>query len=364
MPAEDELEARDHVPDVSRPLDLDGPRFLPLHDDPRPNVTVREDLLDLRRPVATSRVDPVVGLGVAARKPVELPLVGVGEPQLVRDGSDLERVLEQDDLLEVVRRHLEAPVAESHLAARQRLLLLPDPDPVLVPDSADERVVVQGAGAGKVGVRTAVGDDERVIAVLVPEVPANPLLLHQAAGEGEVVLAVLDAHLSLVVLPVEPDLDREPFEDLLKDQRDRDLLEHPAAVREAEDPDLRSDPEPPGGEGLVFRLERFPRPLFQLDAEPVEPPHGGALGGVDRDGHALPEEAVEGDVRVVGGKGLQLEVEELRDPLGSLDPPKKKDVLAEGRHEPEYAVVLAVVRHRRDPFLTLVFPELDAGRGA
>ena len=364
VPAEVEPETRDHVPDVPAPHDLDGPRLLPLHDDPRPDVAVQEDLLDLLRPVAPSRLDSVEGFGVAARKPVELPLVGVGEPQLVRNGSDLERVLEKDDLLEVVRRHLEAPVAKSHLAARQGLPLLPDPDPVLVPSSAHEGVVVQGAGAGKVGVHTAVGDDERVIAVFVPEVPANPLLLHQTAGEGEVVLAVLEAHLPRLVRPAELNVGREAFEDLLEDVRNVDLLEHPAAVREAEHPDLRSDPEPPGREGLVLRLERLPWPLLQLDAEPVEPPHGIALGGVDRHGHALPEEGVEGDVRIVGGKGLQLEIEELRDPLGSLDPPKKEDVLAEGRLEPESAVVLAVVRHRRDPFLTLVFPELGAGRGA
>ena len=150
-------------------------------------------------PVAPSRRDAVERLRVAARKPVELPLVRVGEPQLVRDGPDLERVLEEEDLLEVVRRDLEAPVAERHLAARQRLLLLPDRDPVLVPDSALERVVVEGAGAGKVVVRTAVGDDERVVSVLVPEEPADPLLLHQPAGEGEVVLAVLEAHLPRLV---------------------------------------------------------------------------------------------------------------------------------------------------------------------
>jgi hypothetical protein len=103
-------------------------------------VVVLEDLLDLRRLLASALADAVETLGVCAREVVELELRVGGELQLVARLPGRDRGLDLGVGFQVLVGQLEAVVPERHLARAQLLGLLPGRDAVLLAGSPPDRL--------------------------------------------------------------------------------------------------------------------------------------------------------------------------------------------------------------------------------
>ncbi len=194
-----------------------------------------------------------------------------------------------------------------------------------------------GLGEGVV----AVADDQGVGAVGVGEVPEQPVLLHQPAGEVEVGLVVLDhvfpfgrIALQLPLIGGEASVAEQDLEDVLGGL----VLEHPAI------PGVGEEPEPRHDLGNVLRIlaaGRLARPEAHHVAVDVA---RRTLLRRDRARHRLAEDVVRRDRRIVR-RQIEAETEQLADPLLAAQPLEDQHVLAERRGDLEEPVLLAQRGH-------------------
>jgi hypothetical protein len=211
--------------------------------------------------------------------------------------------------LEMLMRQLEAVVPERHLSRTQLLRLLPGRDAVLLPRSFTDDFEDQAALAGEIRVAPGgVRDDHLVAPGAVLEEVVDPLLLHQAAREGEVGLAVLGAIVTGLKYPLQLVFHVEVGEHLLEDVGNGDVLEDPALRLLRKEPELRREIQ------RVGREDRVARALRHADADPVEVLPGVA-GERDLGRDLLAQERIERDLAGVLGDALEPEGEEARDRL-------------------------------------------------
>ena len=199
-------------------------------------------------------------------------------------------------------------VPEGHLHRSQVLDFLPGGDPILDHVGDVQRGVGGLAAEGNIGVSAGVvNDDHGVTAGLVLGEVENPLFFHQAAGEVEIRFAVLHAIVTGLVLAGELDLHGETLEHLGQDLLDRLLLEDPALGLTRQEPELRDNLKLIVGEG------RVPPPLGGPAADPADVSVI-APRRIDVRRDLLAQKLVEGNLGLVGGDRVELELKELRDP--------------------------------------------------
>lgn len=185
-----------------------------------------------------------------------------------------------------------------------------------------------------------VGHDHGVIAVGVGEEVEDPFLLHQPAGEVEVGLAVLDAVIAGLILPLELHLDVQALEDLIEDLGHRHLLEDPALRLAGQEPEFGDELEAVVGE------DRVSAPLNDPVADAVQVA-AIAARGQDLRRDLLAQELVEGDLGLIGGDRLELDLKQLGDRLGAGQADQQELVTAQrGRYREESVGLLICGRHR------------------
>src|SRR5436190_22074085 len=96
-----------------------------------------------------------------------------------------------------------------------------------------------------------VGDDHLVAVAGVLEEVEDAFFFHEPADEGEVRLAILNAVIARLELPLDLVGDVEPLQHLLKDVGHRYVLEDPALYAARQEPELRRDFHAIGGERAV-----------------------------------------------------------------------------------------------------------------
>ena len=218
---------------------------------------------------------------------------------------------------------------------------------VFLAQSALDHFVNGGRRAWHIGVAHGrVGDDHLVAAVGMGEEVIDPLFLHEPAGEVEVGLAVLDAVVAWLVGPLELVVDAQAGEDLLEDVGHGDLLEDPALGLAGQKPELGDDLRLIAGEEGAAHGGGD---LLAL-AEPVDDAVDVArrtVGHLERDGDALAEDLVEGDVGARLGEHFELEAEEAGKEFAARELLKQQDVRSQRGRNGHRPVCLAVRRHDR-----------------
>ncbi len=315
-----------------------------VHPDPDRPLPVAVDLLQLRRLLPAPRVDPVETLRVLPGIVVDLQLVHALHLQIVRLLSNRKARHDLRLGLQVRFRQLETVIPESVLPGTDLLLLLPCPDPVLVPNPSLDLFVDELALPRQVRVvGGAVGNDHLVVAVGVLEEEVDSLLLHQPRSEVEVRLPVLYAVVSRLVFLVQPPVHREPGEDLLQDLRHRHPLEDPALRLAGQQPDLRHELCLVLGEELVLPT------LGEPHAEPVQVRLAAVRQReIDRD--LLAQDRVERHFSLVLREHLEPVAEERRDRLRPPEPGQEQFVRPERSVDAELSILVLVLAHRDSPF--------------
>ncbi len=177
-----------------------------------------------------------------------------------------------------------------------------------------------------------VTEDHFVVASAVGEIVVDALLFHEAAGEVEVRLPVLDAVVpwlevgSLGVhleIPVHSFLEPSPGQDLAQDLRDRLMLEDAALGPLVQELKAGSDLDPVGDVVVVLF------PLADADADATEKTRR-AAGPQKVDRHRLTQQLLEDDQAFVFvfDDDVELKVEALGNPLVPAEAHEEQDVLA------------------------------------
>ena len=221
VPVEIEFVAGSQLFAIAGPMNQQARKGFLLHADLYGALVVGEDLLQVRRPVATALVDAVEPLSVLAGPVVNLEARILRELELVGGLSHGQRLLNGLLRLEVLVRQLEAVVPEGVFARPKLLDLLPVVDTVVV------ALAPFGLFVGDLrlprNVRMAlwrVRHDHLVRAVGVLEVVVDALLFHEAAREVEIGLAVLHAEVARLERSLQLVTDVEPYQHLLQDVGD------------------------------------------------------------------------------------------------------------------------------------------------
>ena len=320
--------------------DHEAPRSLLLDTNLGRALIVLENLLDVGGTVPAAGVHTVEPLRVAAWPVVQFQPVRAADFQLVRDLPDLNAVLNLLLDLQVLVGQLEAVVPEGHLHRSQVLAFLPGGDPFL-DHVGDVQWGVGGLAAeGNIGVSAGVvRNDHGVTAGLVLEEVENALFFHQAAGEVEIRFAVLHAIVTGLVLAGELDLHGETLEHLGQDLLDRLLLEDPALGLARQEPELRDNLKLIVGEG------RVPPPLAGPAADPADVPVI-APRRIDVRRDLLAQKLVEGNLGLVGGDRVELELKELGDRLGADESDEQQLIGSQGRRDGQQPISLLIGWHR------------------
>ena len=251
--------------------------------------------------------------------------------------------------LEVPRRVLAVEVVVDEGAGPHGLAAGP------VADALEVGRGLAGRTVGDLGVlaeglvrRRRVAQHHRVLAVLVGEEVVDALLLHQAADEVEVGLAVLDAVPPLAVGAGEAVVDvGEPvvLEHLLDDVRDLPLLEDAAVGGAGEEPDGRDHGGPVGSQAPAT-VE-----LGEAADHAVDVPRA-ALRAREAHRHVLADDVVEAD-GVVFAQQVELVAGQAAEALGAGDAAQEQGVRTERRAEGEAPVSLGSGHQGWLPFRSL-----------
>src|SRR5262249_43910261 len=157
----------------------------------------------------------------------------------------------------------------------------------------------------------------------------DPLLLHQAAGEVEVGLAVLDAIVPLLEGSLEVEIRLEPDQHLLEDVGHALLLEDPALGHAGQPPELGHELHAIRGEPILLLADLL-LALADPDADAVEVALA-LVAELQMDRDLLVQELVERDVGLDLGDQVELEAEELGDALVAREPADEEQILPERR---------------------------------
>ena len=239
---------------------------------------------------------------------------------------------------------LEVVVGPGPLARAELVMVLPAHGR----DWAQRAGRVLDRALGTVGVRACrVGQDHRVLAVLVPEEVEDPLVLHQPGDEVEGGLAVLDAVFPLGEGALELErvvVEAEVAEDGLDDVRGVLVLEDPAVGGAGEEPGPGDDlgavgPQLAAVEGPGDEPADEPAEVAGILVEPADAP-----------GDRLADDVLGGDRVVLGGQ-VELVAEEARERLGAREAQQQEHVGAQGRVHRERAFCLGDRCHSHRPRL-------------
>ena len=231
---------------------------------------------------------------------------------------------------------LERVVPQRAFARAQLLNFFPGDDAHIGPDLGEDFFVNCGGLPGHRGMLAGVvGHYHLMIAVGMLEEIVNSLFLHQAAGEIEIGLAVLDDVIALIIGSGDVVADVESDEHQFKNVGHGEVLKNAAADFFRQQPELGDYFGAEVHEGFIAAaLTKAFDDAVEIALAVVEQAH--------LHGHALTDDLVEADFVFLVGDHIDVEAEKMRDLLVALKSSQKEDVWAQGRGDLEWPIGLRV----------------------
>src|ERR1039457_5538226 len=230
-----------------------------LHADVGDALVLVEEVTRVGGLIAPGLGDGIEARGVAARVFVDFELVVAGDVQLMADAAGADGFDDGLGGIQVLFGELEVMAPGGEFAGADFLLLAPVGDAILLEN--DVRAVLPGGG-GKIGHggmgQRAVGEHELVAAGGMLEEIKDAFFLHEAADKREIGFVVLDAILAGLQGLLDLIGHVQAGKDLPEDVGDGDLLEGPAILFAAKEPQFGDDLQHIVSELIVAKTLRDP----------------------------------------------------------------------------------------------------------